>query len=168
MKNLKFFALAIAIIGFSSTLFAQNTYQTLIQVNATIGATITISKSTDLKFGNIIAGSTAGTVTVPLTGSTRAISGGVTLPSIAGEVSAAQFTVTGFSNATYNIIMPEDNVVTLANGSNTMKLKTFTNNANKILTGGTETFKVGATLQVGANQASGTYTASFNVSVAYN
>jgi hypothetical protein len=61
---------------------------------------------------------------------------------------------------------------TVASGSNTMSVNAFTSNPDGTgtLTGGTQTLKVGATLNVGASQAAGTYTSAtpFTVTVNYN
>jgi hypothetical protein len=51
-----------------------------------------------------------------------------------------------------------------------MKISTFTSNSTKKLTAGTETFGVGATLNLNASQPAGVYTnaTGFNVMVNYN
>jgi hypothetical protein len=51
-----------------------------------------------------------------------------------------------------------------------MDVNGFTSNSNNKLTGGTEVFFVGATLNLGISQAAGTYTGStgFDVIVNYN
>ena len=90
----------------------------------------------------------------------------VILPSVAGTVTAAEFTVTGLSDATYSITFP--NSTTITNAGNTMTIDNYTENATNILTGGSETFKVGATLNVNADQAAGAYTGNFIVTVDYN
>lgn len=135
---------------------------------ATIISPIAITKTADLAFGNIVAGTTTGTVVVSSTG-TRSNTGGVTLPTATpGTVTAAAFTVTGLANATYTIVPAV--VANPTSGSNSM---TLTLNANPSGTGtigsaGTQVVNVGGTLNVGANQAAGAYTGSFTVTVAYN
>jgi len=61
---------------------------------------------------------------------------------------------------------------TVTSGSDNMTVDAFTSNPDGTgtLTGGTQTLKVGATLNVGANQAAGTYTSAtpFTVTVNYN
>ena len=44
---------------------------------------------------------------------------------------------------------------------------TLTNDGGGALTGGTDTFNVGGTLSVGANQAAGSYSGTYTVSVNY-
>ena len=177
MKAIKFFAIAILFSGVSVMASAQTTHQNpqatgTATASATIVTPISIVKAGDLAFGNIIADANGGTVTVTSAG---VIShSGVVAPSVKGTSSAASFTVTGLAGATYAIGLPADNAVILkkvgagADATEQMKLTAFTENATKTLTGGTETFRVGATLNVVAGQVAGDYTATFNVIVNYN
>ena len=173
MKAIKFFAVAILFSGVSVMASAQNPQATgTANASATIVTPISIVKAGDLAFGNIIADANGGTVTVTSAG---VIShSGVVAPSVKGTSSAASFTVTGLAGATYAIGLPADNAVILkkvgagADATEQMKLTAFTENATKTLTGGTETFGVGATLNVVTGQVAGDYTATFNVIVNYN
>ncbi|MGV8892780.1 MAG: DUF4402 domain-containing protein [Burkholderiaceae bacterium] len=129
----------------------------------------TIGSSTQaLAFGSLVAGS-GGTVTVSLTGVRSASGGVILLPS--GSGSAALFSVTGNSSATYAITLPANGVVSLTSGANTMAVNNFTSNpapTGQLSVGGSQTLSVGATLSVGSNQPSGPYSGSFNVMVNYN
>ena len=130
---------------------------------------ITIAKDTDLNFGEVVAGSTPGTVIMPPAGPPRTPTGGTTLGSGSGA-SSAQFTVSGDPNATYAITLPGPTTLS-DGGSNTLTVNTFTSTPSgtgALSGGGTEILKVGATLQVPATQPSGTYTGSFMVTVTYN
>jgi hypothetical protein len=137
---------------------------------ADIVAAISIAKDTggDLGFGYAVASGTAGTVVIANDG-TRTCNGGVTCIA-GGTTSAASFTVTGQANYTYAITLPSS--VTLTDGaSNNMTVDTFTSNpatTGTIGSGGSQTIAVGATLNVTASQAAGTYTGTFDVSVDYN
>lgn len=131
---------------------------------------IAISNSTQaLAYGSFVAGS-GGSVTVAVNPVGRSASGGVILvPS--GIWSAASFSVTGDSSLTYAITLPGNGVVSLTSGSNTMAVNNFTSNpasTGQLSVGGSQTLMVGATLSVGSNQASGSYSGSFNVTVTYN
>jgi hypothetical protein len=140
------------------------------EASAVIITPIDITKNTDLAFGNIISSGTAGTVTVDFANA-RTQTNGATFPTVPGTVSSAQFTVTGFSGSVYSITLPADNAVQLEDAAeigDNMNLTDFVHNATEVLTGGQEVFQVGATLQVGVNQAAGTYLGSFNVIVNYN
>ncbi|WRQ32742.1 DUF4402 domain-containing protein [Bacteroidales bacterium MB20-C3-3] len=173
MKAIKFFAIAILFSGVSVMASAQNPKATgEASASATIVTPISILWQRDLAFGNIIASAEGGSVTVNPDGAID--HSGVKAPSIAGITSSASFKVDGMADATYAITLPADNAVILKkDGKSTvateqMKLTGFSNNATKKLTGGTETFEVGATLNVVAGQVAGDYTATFNVIVNYN
>ena len=83
------------------------------------------------------------------------------------SLSAAGFNVVGENNAHYTIAISES--VVLKNPTNDeMTLNAFTNNATKVLSAaGTESFKVGGTLNVAAGQASGLYSSTYVVTVTY-
>lgn len=85
------------------------------------------------------------------------VGGGVTAGS-ATSVSAAGFTVSGEALRAYTITLPAS--TTVANGANNMTVDGFTSTpsgSGLIGLTGTQTLNVGAALQVGANQAAGTY-----------
>lgn len=151
--------------AFTFSTFAQSATATATAVIVT-PISITQVPGANMNFGNIIADADGGTVLLVPAG-TRTLTG-LTSPSIAGTVTAASFTVTGLSGATYAITLPASH--TISNGAVNMTVDSFTHNATGTLTGGTETFGVGATLHVGAAQATGTYTnaAGFTVTVNYN
>lgn len=139
---------------------------------ATIVQAIAISKTADLKFGQIVASSSAGTVTIAPAG-TRTFGGGATNGGTSGTsttaLSAASFNVTGYSTTAFTITLPADNTITMSNGSTTMAVNSFTSSPSSpsALVGGAATVNVGATLTVAANQAQGDYTTTFNVTVDY-
>lgn len=165
MKKVKSLAMAAAIIAIATSANAQTTATA--NATATIVTPIDIAKNVDLDFGNVAVTANAGTVILATDGS-RSTTGGTTLPSTTGTVTAAEFTVTGTAGYTYAITLPSS--VTLDNSGVTMVVDNFTENASKTLTGGTETFNVGATLHVDALQNAGVYSApsGFDVTVNYN
>lgn len=147
------------------------------QATATANATaiivspISITNTGDMNFGNVAVSAIAGTVILAPAG-TRTLTGGVTLPTVTGTVTAATFDVTGTGSYTYTIALPSVGL-TLSNGSETMIVNAFTSipSGTGALSGlGAQTINVGATLNVGANQAAGTYTSAtpFDVTVNYN
>ncbi|MBK7028247.1 MAG: DUF4402 domain-containing protein [Bacteroidales bacterium] len=167
MKNL--LALAIIVLGFTATSFAQVTATA--STTATIITPIAIEKDVDMNFGNIAVSPTlGGTVVLPTSGA-RTKTGGVTLPVVTGTVSAASFTVTGEGNSTYSITLPSS-AITLTSPSGTMTVENFVSTPSNTgaLNNGSQEVKVGATLNVGAAQAAGTYTneSSLFVTVNYN
>jgi hypothetical protein len=173
MKQIKKIVASIIVIAATiSTANAQSTATS--SATATIVTPISIVKNIDMNFGNIAVTNNGGNVILAAAG-TRTATGGVTLPAVAGTVSAAAFTVSGQSGYTYDITLPSGNIV-LSSGANSMNINTFTSSvgltAGALSTGstGSQSFTVGATINVNANQAAGTYTTStpFNVTVNYN
>jgi len=150
---------------------AQDSDDATANASATIVTPITIDKTTDLNFGTIFKTPEGGTVTVTAAG-TRSASGVNVLaqsPSQFSDFSAATFTVNGDPSATYTVTLPADGSVTISNGAETMAVSSFISNATGNLNAsGQEVFGVGATLTVAANQASGVYTGTFDVTAAYN
>lgn len=130
---------------------------------------ITLTNNVPLYFGKIVPTSAAGTVEVTPAGARTFAGGALVFQNDPTSFTAAEFTVTGENNAGYSIVLPADGAVTLTGAGTPMPLDDFSTNASGTLNAsGTETFQVGATLNVGVNQTPGTYTGSFNVTVAYN
>jgi|ERR1700722_516454 hypothetical protein len=169
MKNgTKLAVAAFALIAFSSSSFAQATATAT--ATATIVTPISIAEVVNMNFGNLAVQTGTGGTCVMTPAGVRSITGGVTMPVINGTVTAASFTVTGQGAYTYAITLPA--TVTLTSGVNTMTATTFTStpSATGALTAGTQTLNVGATLNVAAAQAAGTYVSGtpFSVTVNYN
>ena len=170
MKSIKFFAVAILFSGVSVISSAQ--VKATATASSTIVTPIGITKTVDMNFGNVaINSTTAGTVVLAPAG-TRTSTGGVTLPATAGTVAAAEFNVTGANNYTFSITLPSTSHE-IKSGSNTMSVTGFTSTptpTGTLSATGSATVKVGATLNVSAGQAAGTYTSvtPFEVKVNYN
>lgn len=119
-----------------------------------------------MNFGNLLAGATSGTIILSTDG-LRTASGGVSLPAVSGTVSSAKFVV----NATHKfrlISIPTSITLTRVGGGGTMTVNTFTSvpalNANN--NSGIQEIRLGARLNVPANQASGQYVSgNFTVTV---
>jgi len=172
MKKMnKFFALSIVMVSFAASTFAQ--VSATATASATIVAPIAITKTFDMNFGNLAVSPTvAGTVVLPAAAApVRTVTAGVTLMP-GGTVTAAAFTVTGLANATYSITLPAS--ASLTGPGAPMTADTFVSTptvaAGGVLTLGTQTLYVGATLNVAAAQVAGAYTtpAAFTVTVNYN
>ena len=165
-KLIALFAAIVLVSGFT-TVSAQVTATAT--GSATIITPISIAKNVDLNFGNVAVGATLGSVVLTPAG-TRSIIGGVTLPAVAGTVTAAQFTVSGLGTSTFTISLPT--TYTITSGVNTMNIDTFTSTPSGVgtLVAGTLIVKVGATLDVAASQPAGSYTnaTGFPVTVNYN
>ena len=134
-------------------------------------ADIAVSNTQALAFGKFVAGS-GGSVTVNASGA-RSATGSVFLVSSGGGA-VAQFNVTGDPNATYAVTLPADDVVTITitgGGSSSMAVNSFISSpasTGTLSAAGAQALKVGATLTVGAGQAVGNYSGTFDVIVVYN
>src|SRR5437868_4952963 len=157
-KN-KLIATAVLLVSLSTSAFAQNTATNSdATATANIVAPIAITNSASINFGNVVATAAGGTVVLGTNGSVTP-SGVATLSGI--TPTAAEFTVTGDQNFTYSVTLPGNSDVSLSQqGATSMALTNFTSNATGTFTAGSETFQVGATLHVGANQAPGVYVSS--------
>lgn len=156
-----FQAPSIAVLASLLLLLASATFA---QINS-----LTIDNTRGLSFGSFVAGA-GGTVAMSA-GSERSATGSVVLlPSQNGQ--SAQFTVQGDSSATYTIDLPADSTVVLSGSGADMALTNFSSAPSgaggQLDLTGSQVLSVGASLQVGGNQVSGSYSGSFNVTVNYN
>lgn len=171
-KTQKVLGAAVAMLFFAVNANAQATATA--NASATIVSPISISKTTDLNFGNLAVDATGGTVILdPSLAATRssAGAGGVTFPSNTGTVSAAAFVVSGQADFTYDINILNASI-TISNGAESMTVDNFSKSVTTGLLNnlGTQTVYVGADLQVNGSQTPGVYTSSspFTVLVNYN
>lgn len=170
MKNLLVLSVVMAaFVMLPSKMWAQSASASATG-SATILTPITLTKKTNLNFGSMTSSASSGTCVLSTDG-TRSATGGVTLLATAPVAANASFSVGGAAGATYTITLPETIAVTA--GTNSMTIDTWTAKAASgttatIADSGTDTFTLGGTLNVDANQAAGTYTGNFSVSVAYN
>lgn len=175
MKTTNKIIAAIVVLFFANESQAQSTATA--DAFATVITPIAISKAADMHFGNIAVQSTSsvtsggvGGTVVLTTGGTRTSTAGVSLPAVAGTVSAASFTVTGEGSRTFAITLPSSTTLTRQSGTETMTVNNFNSDPSGTgtLAGGTRTVNVGATLNVSVDQTPGTYKGSFDVTVNYN
>jgi hypothetical protein len=169
MKKLTVVALALVALTFGTTAFAaQNSAIGTGTANARIITAISITPGTALNFGDVVPSGAVGTVTVTPAG-VRSSAGGASLGSGAA-VAAGAFTVNGQASATYAITLPAG-PATVTSGANSMTVDTFTSSlgaTGTLSAGGSQGLSIGATLNVGVNQAAGSYTGTYQVTVAYN
>jgi len=170
MKKLSILISLVALFSIASvTVNAQVTKTAT--ASATIITPIAMVNAGNMNFGNVAVSATAGTVILAPTG-IRTATLGVTLPVVPGTVTAAHFAVTGTPNYTYAITLPST-ATTVTSGANTMTVSSFISNlgaTGTLSAAGTQTIDIGATLNVGSNQAAGTYISAtpFDVTVNYN
>ena len=162
-------AAIIMIAGFTSSLMAQNVIQTGAAAKIVSALTVSNTDLDGLHFGTMTRPTAATTVLVTA-GNVRSDGGAITLLAQTPTYHVAHYSVSGDGTATYLITLPTTNVP-ITNGSVSMIVNNFTSSkASNIgtLVSGADTFTVGATLNLDINQASGLYTGTYDVSVAYN
>lgn len=133
---------------------------------AEILQTIQVASVQDLDFGQIVPQQVAGTVTVSASGAVSSSNVFVITPGSPGL-----WNVTGLAGESYTITLPTSAVLRLGTSANTMTAVNFEHDAGATPTldaAGTDSFNVGATLNVGANQTPGVYNGNYIVAVAYN
>jgi hypothetical protein len=172
MKNILRLSAAALLLSVGSFSTASAQASATATATATIVTPISISKTTDMNFGNVaVNATTAGTVEMTPAGS-RTPTGGVTLPATQGTVAAASFDVSGQAGYTYAITLPTTTLA-ISNGSASMDVHSFTSSPSAtgtLSSNGTDVVTVGATLDVDPAQAAGIYssTTPFSVTVNYN
>lgn len=168
----------IVVSAISTNLFAQQTSSDNANITAGVIIPISITKLTDMNFGNLSVGGTGGTVIWNPSTGVRSVSpgSGITLPTTSGSPTLASFTVSGQANYGYSITLPTTPITLDDGAAHTMTVSGFTSSpsASGTLSAGTsygtQTLYVGATLNVAPNQAAGIYTSTvpFTVVVSYN
>jgi hypothetical protein len=160
--------LLILLISFQG--FSQASATSSITARVTVVEPIKITKSVDLDFGNVIGSFTTGTLTLDPDG-IRTVNGVQISNAVPGDVTAAEAIVT-HNNNNYSISLPES--FTLFNSENpdqVLLINRFTVQPLPFAGDeGSDILKIGATLNLEANQLPGYYTnsAGFNVTVSYN
>jgi hypothetical protein len=142
----------------------------LLAIATSVGAAdlpLAVTTRSDLGFGQLVATASSGTVTVSPAGG-RTYGGGVILANGLG-VSAGAFALTGDLHASYSITLPSE--CTLSGGGGSMTVDQFSSSpsgAGSLGPAGSQMVTLGATLHVGAAQASGSYSGTYAVMLAYN
>lgn len=139
---------------------------------ATIVAPLRITAGTALRFGQFANATTAGTMTIDPFGAVSTTGGMIGANTFAQTGTGrgnATFSVTGNPNAAVGITVSTN--VQVASGINRMSVTGFTGNvANSAIVldaSGAYTLTVGATINVNANQAPGTYSGTYVLTVTY-
>lgn len=162
--TLKIFLFLVVAFGFSATAKAQTATGS---ASVTVLTPISIAAGTALNFGSIVPHLTeTGTATVSTAG-VRTLSTYIKAINTTG-VAAATFNVTGIASQAYTITLPSTDVE-LAKGLDKMIVNGFTSNptSGALSSGGAQTISVGAVLNVSADQAPGSYSGTYSVTVAY-
>ncbi|MGA9590649.1 MAG: DUF4402 domain-containing protein [Salegentibacter sp.] len=152
---------------FSHVVFGQASASATVESRATVIDPIKIDKTLDLDFGNVISAYSAGRVILAPDG-TRVAYGVQISSTMPGNVTPAEAVVTHGNNK-YAVSLPES--FTLYNQENPNQTLIINNFTVEPQPGDTsDIIKIGATLNLQANQLAGYYTNSsgFNVTVSYN
>ena len=163
MKKFTFILFAL-IVG---TTFAQNSVDGTATVNAHIVSPIGVKSSDNINFGKIVKTEDGGVVEIPTDGGARIISKSMDIES--DPATAATFNVTAEENTTYSVLIPQLTMKNTADESQTMTVD-FTHSLGEGNTSSGNTaksFVVGGKLNVGGNQAEGSYTGTATVTVSY-
>ena len=139
------------------------------QATGTLLFPLEIVKNRDLDFGYVGTTAAAGTVVINPETDTISATGGALL--LGGAPHAAQFTGAAKGNNVVIIRIPKQPVtLTRVGGTQTMIADNFTLQGldkRAVAARVAFDFRVGATLNVAANQAEGTYVGTFDVSIQY-
>lgn len=176
-KNIFILVLIFITIGLTHKSLAQTTAAIAsTNVQAKLIVPLSITETSSLHFGTInILGGEAGTVVLPADSTDRIFSG-VVGSAVAPLASNAAYTVAGTKNVSYGVSLPTSitvmesggDAMTITNLKARFNAATDDGTTSTLNVNGTDSFKLGGTLMVTANQIPGIYTGSFNVSVDYN
>ena len=154
----------------SATSFAQASASVSVTSRATVVEPIRIQKTLDLDFGNVIASQTAGSVVLSTDG-TRTAYGVSISNAVPGQVNPAE-AVVFHGDLSYDITLPESFILFNEEDPNqSLILNDFTVSPEPdVISEGSDLVKIGATLNMQANQVPGYYTnaSGFSVTVTYN
>lgn len=166
-------ALAFGLAGAAS---AQNSAQQTTTATGTIFQPIQLAKNSDLSFGTVVRPAAGnGTVTIAPADGTRTLSGSGALLNTGPNAVAARaaYTVTGEGGQTFAITVPANFNMTRTGGSETIQVTLTPTATTGLLSStlgntGTTSFGIGGSIPVANTTASGAYSGTFNVIVAYN
>lgn len=169
------FIAALALAGTSGAAFAQASATVSTTGTTRILQAITITKTADLAFGSVVRAATAGTNTVTINATTgaRTISGGGTGVLATSTSGRATYTVSGEGGQTFSITPDATFNMTRVGGAETITVTPVASAATGTLSGaigsaGTLAIGVGGSFPVSNTTATGNYTGTFNLVVAYN
>ena len=173
VRNFLSAGVALVTAGTSGVGWAQTTTTPAFSVSAsaTVASTLSITSASALGFGSFVPDTAAATVVIAPQGTGfRSKTGNISLLD-SGAGAPSTVSVSGSPNMTFSVNLPTSSVTLTGPNSSVMTLSSFTSSLGvakgTIGGGGTASFLVGATLNVGASQTAGSYTGSFSVTVSY-
>lgn len=163
MKKLLGAASALAILGLAAPAFAADNASA--SASANIITPLAVTATGALNFGNILQETSAFNVTVDSSGG-RTGTGPTGSLLLGSTPSVPTFhTVTDGTGGTHYGVTVANSSVT--DGTHTMTVDTFSYSTTNTHLSGNSDIAVGATLHVGANQATGVYTGTITATAAY-
>lgn len=175
-KLLLIFAVVLFTAGFATKVSAQFVTESN-QAGGEIITPITLNAVNELEFGRFATGTIGGTVELTPAPTTTVTPSTTDITKVAGGAprTAASYTVTGAAGHYYTIGLPTEAVTLDGSNGGTMTVTYFTSYSVNgavatvgLLTGGSDTFYVGGTLNINGSQTEGLYSGSFDVTVQYN
>ena len=170
MKAFRSYLILAVVVLAAPAVFAQTSAFDTATANANIIPAISITRTANLNFGDILQPGATGGTAVVTPGGVRNVSG---VLGAGGTVNAAAFTVGGSGAKQFNIVVTPATLA-ISNGTTTMNVDTWTTSCvspctfpGAVATAQTLPLTVGGTLNVNAAQALGAYTGTFTVTVNY-
>ena len=166
--------LAAALAGVSGEAYAQSSASQSTTGTGTILQPLTLTKNTDLAFGSIVRPSSgSNTVAINETSGARALSGAGNAALVTSTTSRATYTANGEGAQTFSITVPANFNMTRSGGSETLTVTLASTAASGTMSGtqgtaGSASFGVGGTFPLDNTTVAGSYSGTFNVTVAYN
>ena len=133
--------------------------------SANVITPLAITEANGMDFGDVSVGTVGGTIVLAtnggrsVTGDAEAVTG--------GTEAAGVYNVTGEGTKAYSITFPASAVISSAGNNMTVDNFVHDAGATPALTGGADSFNVGATLNIGASQPPGAYTGTYTLTVDY-
>ena len=140
---------------------------------ATVVSPLTLTKSTDLAFGNIVRPSSgSNTITIDSASGNRTLLGGGNGALASSTSTRASYSVQGEGGQSFSITIPPSLSLTRSGGTETLPV-TLSASTSGALSGavgdaGVASFGVGGSLQLDSTAVSGNYSGTFNVTIGYN
>lgn len=172
--SLKLALAALALSAIAAPAMAQSSATQSTTASVKIVQPITLTKDADLAFGTIVKPTSgSNTVTIGTGSDTPQLGGGGDAALATSTTSRAAFTVGGEGGQTFSISVPSSVTMTRSGGSETLSVTLTASGSSGTLSGtmgsaGSATFKVGGAFTVASTTVSGSYSGSFNTTVAYN
>lgn len=142
------------------------------QAYAEVIAALSAYENSQMNFGRFSPEVGGGQIVLSPEGA-RSVQGSIVLGG--GTAQSGKFLITGQPDATFSIQLPTGPAVLVNSSNNTMTIDNWVSNppagtGTGILSGGTETVSIGATLTVGSFEDNpvGIYTGTYSLTFAYN